>query len=450
MSAEAQAWAITQRMGNAVRKLVLWGLAGHAHKDGTSAWAGVDTLAEYAECDRRTVQRHLASMLAQGFIREGDQRLVQHLDPRYRPIVYDLAMTAETLERWRAEYEARALETRRGRAAAAGAESGSRGAGHRWRREVEQPTGGRGDNLSPLETEARGDSRDASGVTAETFRGDTAVTQPVREPSVEPNSQPCAGGRGGAHAHDEPTSPDAPPPERISDALAPDPDACDVDSFLSLAVRVCNRGMRDNPAIGETYNPIPSSHGSRELVRPWLDRGPRRVILAAIYQAAVRYKPGEGSRRQIRAMGYFEGPVAQALDRHAAGLTIVPQPPVPGSQAEFVLSDPRNERPGAGRTGGDSGLAPLAVDADASMARVMAGRRGDAERAARWLEANPLEAEVMRLEEERWVLAQPGMARQGTASRIVQGMVEQRVQQRALNRMADGGASFHGETEEAA
>ena len=66
--------------------------ANHTDKHGRGAYRSTQTIADYAECDVRTVQRHVGWLLANGYLHEGDQLVVDHLDPRYRPIVYDVAM----------------------------------------------------------------------------------------------------------------------------------------------------------------------------------------------------------------------------------------------------------------------------------------------------------------------------------------------------------------------
>lgn len=70
----------------------MWGLAEHAHPDGTAAWPSVATLAEYAGCSERTVQRALASLLDEGKIVRGDQQFVSHYRPDRRPVVYDVVL----------------------------------------------------------------------------------------------------------------------------------------------------------------------------------------------------------------------------------------------------------------------------------------------------------------------------------------------------------------------
>jgi hypothetical protein len=82
---------LSMGQGNGVRKLILLGYANHADKHGRGAYPSTRTIADYAECDVRTVQRHLRWLIERGYLHEGDQRMVDHLDPRYRPIVYDVA-----------------------------------------------------------------------------------------------------------------------------------------------------------------------------------------------------------------------------------------------------------------------------------------------------------------------------------------------------------------------
>lgn len=177
-------WVLSADVGDATRKLVLIGYANHAHKGGRHSWASKDTIAEYANCSKRTVQRHVDALLAAGWLRHGDQQQVAHLRADRRPVVYDVAMNEATRAEW---------------AAAAAA--------------------GRGDNLSPRASEPgtrRGDeavsTRDAAtggqpvtpseghGVTHGVTqpcppRGDTAVsTEPYLNQELPP-LPPASGGR---------------------------------------------------------------------------------------------------------------------------------------------------------------------------------------------------------------------------------------------------------------
>jgi hypothetical protein len=105
VSIEASSFVLGLSMGrgNGVRKLILLGYANHADKHGRGAYPSTRTIADYAECDVRTVQRHVGWLLERGFLHEGDQRMVDHLDPRYRPIVYDVAISTEQINQWAAD-----------------------------------------------------------------------------------------------------------------------------------------------------------------------------------------------------------------------------------------------------------------------------------------------------------------------------------------------------------
>jgi hypothetical protein len=171
VSIEASSFVLGLSMGqgNGIRKLILLGYANHADKHGRGAYPSTRTIADYAECDVRTVQRHLRWLTERGYLHEGDQQMVDHLDPRYRPIVYDVAMTAEQIEQW---------------ASGTGPDSGNRArAAQAGRR------GGRASSQV-----SRGDKNNGLGVTDRAVRGDNRVTRTVQEPSLEPSSSPPAPG----------------------------------------------------------------------------------------------------------------------------------------------------------------------------------------------------------------------------------------------------------------
>lgn len=96
MSLEAYIWAASLPLSacNGTAFRVLLQLADRADPHGYGAYPSVATIAETLECSARTVQRALNDLRIEGLIREGDQRFVQHLDPRYRPTVYDLITPA--------------------------------------------------------------------------------------------------------------------------------------------------------------------------------------------------------------------------------------------------------------------------------------------------------------------------------------------------------------------
>lgn len=72
--------------------MVLYALADRASDDGTAAWPSMQWIADRACCSRQTVRRHLRALEERGLIRRGDQRLVGHLRPDRRPVVWDLSL----------------------------------------------------------------------------------------------------------------------------------------------------------------------------------------------------------------------------------------------------------------------------------------------------------------------------------------------------------------------
>lgn len=69
---------------------VLLIFANHAHKDGRNVWRKNSEIALELGCSVRTIERAITELKMVGLIREGDQRLVQHLRGDRRPKVYDL------------------------------------------------------------------------------------------------------------------------------------------------------------------------------------------------------------------------------------------------------------------------------------------------------------------------------------------------------------------------
>lgn len=253
MSWQATAAVLAHKVGNPTRKLILLGYADHARADGTVAWLTPETAAEYAECDPRTVQRHLGPMIEAGLMREGDQRQVAHLDPRRRPIVYDLAMTPEQAAQWAADRQ----PGRRDADAARGAAGGEAGAPARW-----------GDKASP---QSRGDNRDAPGVTDNLARGDSGVTLTTREPPENhPDKRSSSTDIEGAFAAWWSTY-----PKRAG--------KIDAERKYRLALRRKDvteeillegaRRYRDDPTREDAYTKDPSTWLNRGC---WADEGPTR------------------------------------------------------------------------------------------------------------------------------------------------------------------------------
>lgn len=67
MSIEAVHWALDVPVGGNA-KVILIGIANHARPDGTGSYPSLDTLAEYAHCDRATVWRNLRKLEGDGWI----------------------------------------------------------------------------------------------------------------------------------------------------------------------------------------------------------------------------------------------------------------------------------------------------------------------------------------------------------------------------------------------
>jgi len=98
MSIEATAWALKKAdVPDPIAHLVLIGLADHAADDGTGSWPSIATLAKYARCSERSVQRKLRALEEMGTIVQGDQRIVQHVRSDRRPIVWNLPIYGVTV-----------------------------------------------------------------------------------------------------------------------------------------------------------------------------------------------------------------------------------------------------------------------------------------------------------------------------------------------------------------
>lgn len=106
------AWAQAANVDSAEDRCILVCLADHASPTGLHAWPSRSTLAFAACCSVDTIDRRIKALLAQGFIRRGDQRYVAHLRADRRPVVYDLCLP-------RGRSSAAALDESRGRTMAA-------------------------------------------------------------------------------------------------------------------------------------------------------------------------------------------------------------------------------------------------------------------------------------------------------------------------------------------
>lgn len=92
MSLNAYIWAADLPLSrcNGTAHRVLLKLADRADELGYGAYPRLSKIAETLECSQRTVQRAIRELIAEDLIRVGDQSYVDHLDPRYRPTVYDV------------------------------------------------------------------------------------------------------------------------------------------------------------------------------------------------------------------------------------------------------------------------------------------------------------------------------------------------------------------------
>ena len=100
MSLEAINRVLGAKTGGGNRKVVLLSYANHAHGNGRHAWPSIKTVAAAAEVSVRTAHRIVADLVRDGWLRPGDQQIVDHIRADRRPVVYDLAMTEETRVAW--------------------------------------------------------------------------------------------------------------------------------------------------------------------------------------------------------------------------------------------------------------------------------------------------------------------------------------------------------------
>jgi DNA-binding transcriptional regulator YhcF (GntR family) len=114
VSLEAYIWAANLPLSkcNGTPFRVLLQLADRADKLGYGAYPSVSTIADTLECSERTVQRALRDLSRLELIREGDQRYVEHMDPRYRPTVYDVLTTALRVTESRGDNHVTASQSR--------------------------------------------------------------------------------------------------------------------------------------------------------------------------------------------------------------------------------------------------------------------------------------------------------------------------------------------------
>lgn len=172
MSVQALTWALEDAgiaqddgtIADVPAELVstLVGLANHADQQGRHAYPSASLLAHYARKSERQTRRDLARLEELGLIRRGDQRLVLHIDPDRRPVVWDLAVDVK-----------------------------------RPPREAPQPRGGARRNglTSTSPRSERPDTEGTNGLTPATERGDTHVRGTVQEPPTRTTGVSVSGVR---------------------------------------------------------------------------------------------------------------------------------------------------------------------------------------------------------------------------------------------------------------
>lgn len=104
MSVEAFSWALNVPVGGNM-KVMLLGLANHAHPDGTEAYPALDTLATYGYCDRSTARRNVRKLVEDGWIvvaGEGPAKQVKYTLRLDVPLPKDgLSLEGLVLPPWR-------------------------------------------------------------------------------------------------------------------------------------------------------------------------------------------------------------------------------------------------------------------------------------------------------------------------------------------------------------
>jgi hypothetical protein len=206
--------------------------------------------------------------------------MVDHLDLRYRPIVYDVAISVDQIQQWAAD-DAQAGGTRT-RAAEAG-RRGGRASSQVVRGDTlsplpqgESPQVSRGDKLSPQETDpSRGDNGGGSGVTNHASRGDSGVTRTVIEPSREPSSS-------------SPTPERAPASTHVAGGGR-------ADHSVAAAVDVLPEPVRDHPSV------IPSAIARRIQLLDQLG-WPRTEIRRRLAGVETADAPGAAALTRLDAL----------------------------------------------------------------------------------------------------------------------------------------------------
>jgi hypothetical protein len=211
---------------------------------------------------------------------------VDHLDPRYRPIVYDVALSPEQIQQWATDgvppAGTRTRAAQAGRRSVRVSSQVSRGDNLSPLAEDESQQVSRGDSLSPLESERRGDNSARSAVTNPAFRGDTGVTRTIHEPSREPSSS-------------------SPPPAHAPAAGTAATGGGSERSSLSDVLDVLAEAVRDHPSV------VPSAIARR--VRALEQRGwPRDAVRERLAGIESAEAPGAAALTRLDALAALAPP----------------------------------------------------------------------------------------------------------------------------------------------
>lgn len=217
MSVQALSWALSEAAGYSDDGLVevppelvtvLVGLANHADEHGRHAYPSAGTLAHYARKSERQVRRDLVRLEELALIVRGDQRLVLHIDPDRRPVVWDLNLSLR-----------------------------------RPPREVPKPRGGKRPNgVTPASPRSeRPDTQGGNDLSPVTERPDTDVLQTVQEPPTRTNLLV------GRVRHQ---GPDADAPEAPASAEVRNCELCDENGNAVVRLTTVKDGKTNTDDVG--------------------------------------------------------------------------------------------------------------------------------------------------------------------------------------------------------
>lgn len=95
MSVQAMAWVLDGAPDLPAHLVgTLMAIANAADSGGHNAWPSQETIGRQARKTVRAVRKDLAQLELLGLIRRGDQRIVMHIRPDRRPVVWDIPLSA--------------------------------------------------------------------------------------------------------------------------------------------------------------------------------------------------------------------------------------------------------------------------------------------------------------------------------------------------------------------